>query len=172
MDLIILGAGGYGKTIADVASQLSIYERIMFLDDNSTENNVIGKLCDYKKYISSDIEFYPALGNNELRYKWFIELADNNANIATIIHPTSYISPSAVIGKGCAILPHAIINTNSVLCYACIVNIGAIVDHDNVLGVGVHVAPGAIIKGENVLPAFEKIESGSVIQTRQYAKDN
>ena len=31
--LMILGAGGYGKTVADVAAQLGCYEQIVFLDD-------------------------------------------------------------------------------------------------------------------------------------------
>ena len=31
--LLILGAGGYGKTVADVAQQLGYYDKIAFLDD-------------------------------------------------------------------------------------------------------------------------------------------
>ena len=50
MKLIILGAGGYGQTVADVAEQSGEYEEIHFLDDNSTADNVIGKCEDFVKY--------------------------------------------------------------------------------------------------------------------------
>ena len=41
--LLILGAGGYGKTVADVAAQLGIYDRIAFLDDGREGENILGK---------------------------------------------------------------------------------------------------------------------------------
>ena len=53
MRLVILGAGGYGQTIADVASQLNRYDEILFLDDNAT--NAVGKCEDYQKYIDCGI---------------------------------------------------------------------------------------------------------------------
>ena len=91
-----------------------------------------------------------------------------NAAIATIIHPSSYVSPQAVIGKGTAILPMAVVNTETVICYGAIINVGAIVDHDCLLGVGVHVSPNAVVKGENVINAFEKIESGIVVEGAKF----
>lgn len=166
MRLIILGAGGYGKTIEDVAGQLNKYEKISFLDDKA--EGVLGINADFKKFIGQDTEFYPAFGENELRYNWILRLDEAGASIATIIHPSAYISPKAVIGKGTAILPHASINYGAVITYACIVNFGTIIDHNVLLGNGVHVCPGAVIKGENLVPAFMKIESGTVIPRAQY----
>lgn len=37
MRLIILGMGGYGRTIADVAEQTGMYEEIIFLDDQADQ---------------------------------------------------------------------------------------------------------------------------------------
>lgn len=168
MRLVILGMGGYGRTIADVASQIDKYDEIIFLDDNSHDVQVKGKCSEFVDYIDENTEFYPAIGNNEKRYQWILELDSENAAIATIIHPASYVSPQAIIGKGTAILPMAVVNTKAVICYGAIINVGAVVDHDCLLGVGVHVAPNAVIKGENVISAFEKIESGTVIQTGEF----
>ena len=50
MKLIILGAGGYGQTVADIAEQSGEYEEIHFLDDNSTAKSVIGKCNDFVKH--------------------------------------------------------------------------------------------------------------------------
>lgn len=41
MRLIILGAGGYGKTVADIARQSGKYEQIYFLDDGQEREAVI-----------------------------------------------------------------------------------------------------------------------------------
>lgn len=168
MRLIILGAGGYGKTIEDVAGQLNRYEKINFLDDKAEGENVLGKTDDFKTFINEDTEFYPAFGYNELRYNWILKLDEAGAKIATIIHPSAYVSPKAVIGKGSAVLPNASINYGAVITYGCIVNIGAIVDHNVLLGNGAHVCPGAVVKGENLIPAFMKIESGTVINRAEY----
>lgn len=168
MRLVILGMGGYGRTIADVASQTGKYDEILFLDDNSHDARVRGRCSEFVDYMDGNTEFYPAIGDNNKRYQWILELDSENASIATIIHPSAYVSPLAVIGKGTAILPMAVVNTNVIICYGAIINIGAVVDHDCLLGVGVHIAPGAVVKGENAVSAFEKIESGTVIETAQF----
>lgn len=72
MRLIILGAGGYGKTIEDVAGQLNRYEKINFLDDKADSENILGKTSDFIKFINLGTKFYPAFGDNELRYNWII----------------------------------------------------------------------------------------------------
>lgn len=160
MRLVVLGAGGFGRTIKDIAEQMCKYSDIVMLDDDGE----VEPLCDFKKYIDDRTFFYPALGNNQLRYSWMQKLKEANAEVVSIIHESAYISPTAKIGKGVAILPKAIINTNVILSDANIINIGAIIDHDNFLGKGVHIAPGAIVKGDNVIPDFTKIESGTVIE--------
>lgn len=163
-----MGMGGYGRTIADVALQTGKYDEIIFLDDTLQVDQVKGKCSEFVNYIDKNTEFYPAIGNNQKRYQWLLKLDSENAAIATIIHPSSYVSPQAVIGKGTAILPMAVVNTETVICYGAIINVGAIVDHDCLLGVGVHVSPNAVVKGENVINAFEKIESGIVVERAKF----
>ena len=166
--LIIIGAGGFGQTVSDVASQTGKYSRICFLDDHSDAANVLGKFENYLKFIDGQTEFLVALGNNALRRQWLETLEKAKANIATLTHPAAYISPTASVSKGCIVLPNAVINTSCVLMRGCIVNIGALVDHGCVLEECVHVAPGGIVKAENRIPSLLKIESGEVIQNRQY----
>lgn len=59
--LIILGAGQYGQVAKEVALS-SGFERISFLDDNS--DIAIGKLEDYKKYITEYKSAFVAIGNS------------------------------------------------------------------------------------------------------------
>lgn len=168
MRLIILGAGGYGRTVADVAAQTGRFDGISFLDNNSTAPDVVGKCAEYESFRDGQTAFYPAFGNNEGRLKWLYRLREASCVIPTIIHPAVYVSPTAQIEPGAVILPHAIINTNCVVKAGCIVNCGAIVDHGCVLEEGVHICLGAIIKAENRIPRCIKIEAGEVVQNRAY----
>ena len=168
MRLIILGAGGYGRTVADVAAQTGMYESILFLDDNSLSEDVIGKCSDYSAYADENTIFYPAFGNNEGRVSWLNRLIENGCKIATLVHPTAYVSPTVHIAEGVAVLPHAIVNTGCKVKAGCIINCGTIIDHGCVLEEGVHVCLGAIVKAENRIPRCMKIEAGEIVANRTY----
>ena len=94
MKLIILGAGGFGRTVADVAAQTGAYDAILFLDDNSRAEEVIGKCMDFSAFADENTIFYPAFGNNEGRVLWMNRLRENGCKVATIVHPTAYVSPT------------------------------------------------------------------------------
>lgn len=164
--LVILGAGGHGQTVADLAEQIGQYEEIIFLDDYA--KGVSGKCNDYIHYKNDNTEFYPAFGDNKVRLDWENRLIAEKMKLAKIIHPLAYISPKSVVADGCVVFPYAIINTHVVIEKACIINCGAIVDHGCIIGEGVHVSPGAIVKAENKIPSLKKVESGEVIQIREY----
>ena len=166
--LVILGSGGYGRTLIDLAEQLG-YKDIITLDDKDPEH----PLASFVDYISGDpdnlVEFIPAFGNNEFRLSWCERIqATPGAQLATLIHPSAYISPKATVAPGTVILPHSVINTGTVVKRGCIVNIGSLIDHDCVLESGVHLAPGSIVKGENRIPRGCKIESGEVVERGQF----
>lgn len=166
MRLIVLGAGGYGQTIADVAEQTGKYDEIIFLDDNS--DKAIDTCNNFVKYISTDADFYPAFGNNEGRVDWLEKLTKAGCSIPTIIHPTAYVSSKSKVFPGTTILPGAVVNTGCIIKSGCIINCGAIVDHGCVLEEGVHVCLGAIVKAENHLLRCMKVEAGMVIGNREY----
>lgn len=156
--LVILGAGGYGRTVADIVQQLD-YSTIV-LDDADSGH----PLSTFSSYIDEHTSFIPAFGNNAFRMEWINRIEGSGGQLATLIHPTAYVSPTATINPGTVILPHAIINTDVVVGKGCIINLGAIVDHGCILEEGVHLAPGAIVKGENRIEKYSKIETGEVVE--------
>ncbi len=172
MRLIILGAGGFGRTIADIAEQSGEYEKIEFLDDNVIGSHVIARLSDLEAFVNNndaDSAFYCAIGDNILRCELIERIQSFGGNVVSIIHRASYVSPTVKLGAGVAILPHASIGTSVRIGTGCIINMNAIVDHDTNLEDGVHIAPGAIVKGENRISKYTKIDSGMVIE-RGYLK--
>lgn len=156
--LVILGSGGYGRTVADVAHQLC-YSTII-LDDSDSAHPLIS----FQSYINSSTFFIPAFGNNAFRMEWINRIEENGGQLATLIHPTAYISPTATIKPGTVILPHAIVNTDVAVGKGCIINLGAILDHGCILEEGVHICLGAIVKGENRIVRLSKIEAGEVVE--------
>lgn len=125
--LVILGSGGYGRTVYDIAEQLGY--SITVLDDSDNEHS----LDSFSHYISYDTEFIPAFGNNEFRLEWLERIEKAGGKPTTLIHPSAYVSPKAYISEGCIILPGAIINTGTRVGKGCIINIGATVDHDVII---------------------------------------
>ena len=168
MKLLIIGAGGYGKTVADVASQLGCFEKIAFLDDTKSGGGILGRCEEYAMFCDEDTAVYPAFGNNTLRMEWLEVLEEEGITVPTMVHPSAYVSPTAKLGEGTVVLPKAVVNTGVTVGSGCIINIGALIDHDTVIEDGVHLAPGAIVKAENRISEGSKVNSGEVIENRQY----
>lgn len=160
-NLLIIGAGGHGKVVKEIAEALG-YTNIEFLDDNSTE--AIGKIEDSKAYISQYPEAFVAIGNNKFRGELLTRLEQEGFAIPVLIHPSAYISKSATIEKGTVVEPKAIVNANSKLGLGCIISVGSIVDHDVVLEDCVHVNAGAICKAGSFVSKETKLEAGQVVK--------
>lgn len=168
MRLIILGAGGYGQTVADIARQSGRYAEILFLDDQKIADDVLGVCGDFLKFADDDTEMYPAFGNNEGRMNWVERLVESGISVPTLVHSTAYVSPRAKLDMGTMVLPGAIVNTDCHVKRGCIINCGAVVDHGCILEEGVHVCLNTVIKAENRIPRCMKIEAGEVVTLRAY----
>lgn len=142
--LVIIGASGHGKVIADIAVKCG-YQDIVFLDDNEKVKEcagfpVIGKVSDAMTMNDDKIV---AIGNAEIR-----EIIQNKlSNLVTLIHPNAVVSRRVEIGEGTVIMAGAVINSDVIIGKGCIINTGASVDHDCKIGDFVHVSVGAHVAG-------------------------
>ncbi|MGY3703531.1 hypothetical protein BW731_09115 [Vagococcus martis] len=150
-ELIIIGSGGHGKVCAEIAESMNKWKTIRFLDDSfpgarkCLDFDIIGKTCDIDKYSSHD--FFVAIGDNDIREKFFEELTLLKCNIVSLVHPTSYISKYCSIGNGTSIHQNVVINTDSTIGKGCIINTGTIVEHENVISDFVHLSPNVSLGG-------------------------
>ena len=168
MRLIILGAGGFGHVVADLARQSGKYEEIAYLDDGKNGPEILGGCAAFADYVDARTELYPAFGNNAGRIAWLDRLEAAGAAIPTIIHPRAYVSPESVVEPGCMILPMAVVNTGCRICRGCIIDCAAVVDHGCVLEEGIHLASGAVVRAENRVPRLTLLEANRVIFPRSY----
>ena len=155
--LLIIGAGGHGKVIADIASALGKWDQIAFVDDKYPDLTqvldwpVIGGMEDFRNHREEYPDVFVAVGDNAVRQKITIWSEEAGFHLPTLIHPRAAVSRLAVIGAGTIINSQSAVNANATIGKGCIVNTGATVGHDCVLGDFVHVAPGASLAGETVI---------------------
>lgn len=157
--LLILGAGGHGKVVAEVAQAVG-YDDIAFLDDNSDE--AIGKISDMDKLFGKYTEAFVGIGNNNVRHELLQKIIACGYTVPALIHPTAYVSKSAKVGQCNIIEPMAIVNANSIIGEGCIISVGSIVDHNCVVGECCHINAGAIVMSGCNVDKFMKIDAGIV----------
>jgi len=150
--LLIFGAGGHGKVVADIALQTKKWTDIAFLDDNSSLKEVdgipiIGRLDDFLLLKNEYRDAFVALGDNQLRLKWIKNLSKEGVRLPTIIHPFTSVSRCCKIDEGTVIMPGVVLNTGVIIGRGCIINTSSSVDHDCVLEDGVHISPGVHFGG-------------------------
>ena len=165
--LIIIGAGGHGRVIADIAQKSKKYKKIGFLDDNALGEclgfPILGKVFEMKNFIGK-ADLFVAIGNNLARQKLIEELLELGASVPTLIHPSAIIGSGVCIDKGTAVMAGAIINPCAKIGKGVIINTCSSVDHDCVVHDYAHIAVGVNVAGTVVLGERAWIGAGATIK--------
>lgn len=163
--LIIIGASGHGKVVADIA-KLSGYTDIAFLDDAPglkvvSGYPVLGAVSTFSAFSQDD--FFVAIGNSDIRRRILDEISSSGARLVTLIHPSAVVAQDVVIGEGTAVMAGAVINPSVRIGRGCIVNTSASVDHDCVIGDFSHISVGAHLAGSVAVDKRTWIGIGAVV---------
>ena len=158
--LVIIGASGHGKVIADIAVKNG-YEEIVFLDDNENIKEcagfpVVGRVSAANKIDGDKIV---AIGNANVREK----IQESLKGVTTLIHPDAVISRRVEIGEGSVIMAGAVINSDAIIGKGCIINTCSSVDHDCRIGNFSHVSVGTHIAGTVNIGNRIWIGAGSIV---------
>ena len=148
--VLILGAGGHGRVLAELAVQVLAAPEIVVLDDDGSKHGVVGPLqrCHDLELRQRCPLAVVALGQAPLRLQWLKTLQQLGYRCPPLVHPSAWVSATVVLGPGTVVLPQAAIMAGAQLGAGCIVNTSASVDHDCRLADGVHVCPGAHLAGD------------------------
>ncbi|MGM2817800.1 acetyltransferase [Bacillus cereus group sp. Bce001] len=149
--LLIIGAGGHGKVIADIALRMNKWEYVAFLDDSKQVKNlmgieIIGKSTDVLRFIN-DYDIFVGVGNNAIRENIQEQLESQGASIPVLIHPDAVIGAQVSMGSGTVVMAGTVINCCTQIGKGCIINTASTVDHDNIIEDYVHISPGTHLAG-------------------------
>lgn len=173
--IVVIGAGGHGKVVADAIHAQSKYELIGFVDQTlSVGQEIINgfKVIEKQEHLHllkdrADV-FIVAVGNNVIREKVY-QKAIQVLRPAIILHPSVIIGSDVKVGNGTVVLAHTVISTSSVIGDNTIVNSGTVVDHDCIIGNHVHLSIGTMVGSNSKLAdghttqIGDRIESFSII---------
>ncbi len=162
-ELYIIGAGGHGVVVAELAALLG-YHIAGFID------------ADHARH-GTQVLHWPVLGGYDALPAGAVAslgIGDNHAREAiatlasarqwrllTLIHPSAVISPSVIIGAGVIILAQTAVNARTRIGAGCILNTACSVDHDCTLGSFAHIAPGVHLAGGITIGAGTLMGVGS-----------
>lgn len=81
----------------------------------------------------------------------------------SVIHPTAYICPTAILREPVTIFPGAIVHSFAVIGEDCILNTNSVVEHECHLGTGVHIMGSAVVTGRVEIEDFVTVGSHATI---------
>lgn len=166
-DILILGAGGHAKVIADILRARGV-PVMGFLDDEPSLWGQTRLGIPILGAMSSFADHHPGglvvgIGDNGTRQSLArrFDLADSGL-LVNAIHPTATVSPNVTLGRGVVIAAGAIVNVGTAIGDLVVINTGASIDHDCVIDECAHLAPGTRLAGGVRVGAGSLVGIGAV----------
>ena len=164
----VIGAGGHGKVVADVAGRAG-WAQVVFFDARFTSGD-----CAHVHWplvaapedaaVHECDGYFVAIGNSEVRQQWCERLLDNGLPLVSLVDPSAVVSEYAIIEPGVLIVAGAVVNVDSYISQGAIVNTRAGVDHDCHIGAYSHICPAAALAGTVKVGAHSWIGIGSQVK--------
>ena len=165
--LAIIGAGGHGKVVGEIAL-LNQYETIDFFDDRFREIKsfpftIVNTLDYLKEHLKDYDAFFVAIGNNQIRSEKIEWFKNHKMNIVSLIHPKSTFSKFSSLGIGTCVMANAVVNPGTLIKEGVIINTSASVDHDCVIEDFAHISPNCSLSGDVRIGKFTHLGTGTSV---------
>ena len=148
--LIIIGCGGHGRVVADIARAAGEPVAGFLDDDPAAAPPGLPVIDRVRPGIAEHLlthRFVVAIGSGRERRTLAEEILAAGGTLAILVHPTAVMAPDVMLGAGTVVMARAVVNTGSRIGRFVVVNTGAIVDHDNTIEDNVHLSPGCTLAG-------------------------
>jgi sugar O-acyltransferase (sialic acid O-acetyltransferase NeuD family) len=175
-NIAIIGAGGHGKVVGEIAL-LNQYKNIFFFDDKIDEIKkfpftIFGKLNYLKDNLKDYDDFFVAIGDNYMRYTKIEWLKKEKVNFVTLIHPKSTISKFSSLGIGTCVMANAVVNAGTLIKDGVIINTSSSIDHDCMIDDYAHISPNCSLSGGIRIGKFSHLGTGTSIHPGINVGDN
>lgn len=168
-DLIIIGAGGFGREVSWLVERINDVKQewnlLGFVDDNPDiqskiidKYRIIGKICDLRNY--PDAYTVCCIANTAIRKKIVGKVTNS---FATLIDPSAIISPKVEIGEGSVICAGAVITVDIKIGEHNIVDVNSTIGHDAVLEDFVTLYPSVNVSGNTFIKSGAELGTGTQV---------
>lgn len=167
--VIVIGAGGHGRSVAEAILLLGRDELVGFVDDGADVSSkvwtypVLGRTDSIHRLRGLADAVTVAIGDNAIRERLHARFDDLGFELLTVIHPAAFVSPTATLGSGCAVMAGGMVGTEAFLGEGVIVNCGATVDHHCRVNAFGHLGVNACMAGGSVLGCRAWMQAGSAL---------
>ncbi len=155
--VLIVGAGGHGQSVADVL--LYLYEQgrpvrpVGFVDDDPALHGrfiyglpVLGPVSAAGEIAHDSLML--GIGRNAARKRLYDAFSAQGARFAQVIHPSVVLARDAVVGPGTYVGAMAVVSVASTIGANVLLNGTGCVGHHSQIGDHVHIGPGVSIAGD------------------------
>ena len=155
--------------MVEAAVLSGLFEVLGFLDDGVFQSgqtfgySVLGNVDSVASFRGGADCVIVAIGNNSLRESITAEVELAQIEIASVVHPRAFVSPTADVGDVSAIMAGAILGPEAKLGKSVIVNAGAVVDHHAQIHDFGHVGVNACMAGGSVLGYAAFMQAGAAL---------
>jgi len=167
-NLLILGAGGFAKSIGDAAHDTGVFNvfgYVVNIPPFERDSYLGGKpvfWIDQLEDVDKDCVVACGLGSMK-RIKFIEDVLSMGFQFTNIIHPTAYVSSIVELGVGIFINSGSQIASDASLSDHVIINRGALIGHGVRIGMYSVISPGVNIASNVHIGARTKIGIGAII---------
>ena len=172
-DLILIGGGGHSLSCIDVLEAGKVYNIVGLLDlpekvgEKVLSYPVLGTDADIPTWVAKKVYFLITVGqikSAEARVRIWNELRKHQALMATVVSPSSLVSPHASVAEGTIVMHRTVINASAQIGNACILNSCSLVEHGAQVKDFCHISTGALVNGDVQIRPQSFVGSGAIIE--------
>jgi UDP-3-O-[3-hydroxymyristoyl] glucosamine N-acyltransferase len=153
--LVIVGADVLGRLVAEAAGDVR-----GFVDDRAGAGD-LGTLADLERHAGQPA--FVAIGDNAKRRLVAERVRAAGLELATVVHPRAFVSPSAALGAGVFVDALASVNAGASVADGVIVMPHAWVGHDAEIGAYAWLSGHAAVGGYAHVGAAAKVGVGAIL---------
>jgi sugar O-acyltransferase (sialic acid O-acetyltransferase NeuD family) len=156
-EVIVVGAGGHGRELADIVQAIGAEDAsvsLLGIVDDATADRLLLARCRFRFLGASesitqrDVDVHIGVGDPTARQRLDHRL-DRPAS--PLIHPTATVGTASDLAAGTVLAQGVVVTTNVSIGRHTHVNVGASISHDCRLGSYVTVCPGVTLTGAVVV---------------------
>lgn len=169
-DIIIIGYGGHGKSVASAIESTRQYRIVGYTDRKQDENSkyqylgddtILARLfADGIHNIAIGIGYMGQGTVRENIVRWVKKIG---FELPPIIDSSAIVASDVKIGEASFIGKRAVLNAGVSVGIGCIINTGAIIEHDNRIGDYSHVAVGSVLCGNVYVGARTMVGANATV---------